>query len=92
MKTFKECLTEASGPRIKRVRARIRNGKVQRNVKQSNVQGYTMRGGKLTRMSATEKMHRKRGARKGKLKRRAKAARIKMKMMRSLKRRKSLGF
>lgn len=91
MKSFKEHLTE-SGPRIKRVRIRIRNGKIQRNVRVSNVKGFTLRGGKMTRMSATEKLHRKRGARKGKVKRRARASRTRMKMMRSLRRRKSMGL
>jgi len=83
MKTFEEYLAEA-GPRIKRIRVRIRNGKVQRNVKKSGVKGYTLRGGKLVRMSAQEKLHRKRGARKGKIKRRAKLARALMKRKRSL--------
>lgn len=91
MKKFQEFITE-SGPRIKRVRVRIRAGKVQRNVRVSNVRGFTMRGGKLVKMSAIERLHRKRGARRGKVKRRAKAARIRMKMMRSLRKRHSMGL
>lgn len=90
MKSFGEFLNE-SGPRIKRVRVRIRKGKVQRNVKKSGVKGYTLRGGKLVRMSTMERLHRKRGARRGKIKRRAKMARILMKRRRSLRRLKSLG-
>lgn len=95
MLTFSGFLTErkkASKPRIMRVRARIRNGKVQRNVKVSTVKGYTLRGGKLVRMSTQEKLHRKMGARKGKIKRRAKMARALMKRRRSLMRRHSMGL
>jgi len=88
---FKAQLQEA-GPRIKRIRVRIRNGKVIRNSKVSGVKGYTLRGGKLVRMSAAEKLHRKRGARKGKIKRRAKMARALMKRKRSLRRRHALGL
>lgn len=91
MKKFQEFITE-SGPRIKRVRVRIRGGKVQRNVRVSNVRGFTMRGGKLVKMSAIERLHRKRGARRGKIKRRAKQARIRLKMMRSLRKRHSMGL
>ena len=87
--SFKEYLSE--GPRIKRIRVRIRGGKVQRNVKKSGIKGYTFRGGRLLRMSTQEKMHRKRGARRGKIKRRAKLARSIMKRARSLRRLKSMG-
>jgi hypothetical protein len=89
MKTFEEYLTE-NGPRIRRIRVRIKNGRVQRNVKKSGVKGYTLRGGHLVRMSAQEKQHRKRGARRGKIKRRAKLARSLIKRRRSL--RKLRGF
>jgi len=91
MESFKEFIAEA-GPRIKRVRVRFRNGKIQRNVKVSNVKGYKMTGGRLVRMSTTERMHRKRGARKGKIKRRAKMARTLMKRSRTMRRRHSMGF
>jgi len=86
MLCFEAFLNENQGPRIRRIRVRIRNGKVQRNVKKSGIKGYTLRGGRLIRMSAQEKLHRKRGARKGKIKRRAKMARILMKRKRSLRR------
>ena len=89
MLSFSEYLTEAQ--RIKRIRVRIRGGKVQRNVKKSGIKGYTLRGGRLVRMSVQEKLHRKRGARKGKIKRRAKMARALMKRRRSLRRLASLG-
>lgn len=89
MDSFKEYLNEA--PRVRIVKLRIRNGKIERRKKISNVKGFTLRGGKLIRMSAAEKQHRKRGARKGKVKRRAKLARALMKRRRSLRRLHSLG-
>lgn len=82
--SFKEFIAEA--PRIRRIRVRIRGGKVQRNVKKSGVTGYVLRGGRLQRMSAAEKRHRKMGARRGKMKRRASKARALMKRRRSLRR------
>lgn len=78
--------------RITRIRSRIRGGKIQRNIKRSGVKGYTLRGGRLVRMSAAEKLHRRRGARKGKFKRRAHMARSLLKRKRSLSRRRSLGL
>jgi len=90
---LKSCIgVELDEARIKVVKARVRNGKVQRRKKVSNVKGYTMRGGKLTRMSAKEKLDRKRGARKGKIKRKAKMARAMIKRKRSLRKRASLGL
>lgn len=84
-----EMLDEA---RIKIVKVRIRQGKIQRRKKVSNVKGYTFRGGKLTRMSPTERRRRRMGQRRGKIKRRAKLARTRIKMKRSLRRRASLGI
>ena len=78
--------------RINIVRARVRGGKVQRRKKVSNVPGMTFRGGTLKRMSAAERRRRKMGARKGKVKRRAKLSRSLMKRKRSLQKRKSLGL
>lgn len=83
---------ELDEARIKVVKARVRGGKVQRRKKVSNVQGYTLRGGKLTRMSSKEKLDRKRGARKAKVKRKAKMARALMKRKRSMRKRASLGL
>lgn len=91
MLSFTEFLTE-SGPRIRKIRLRIRNGKVQRNVRVSNVKGFTLRGGRMVRMSTMEKLHRRRGARKGKIKRRAKLARALLKRKRSLRRRHAMGL
>jgi hypothetical protein len=90
MKTFEEHLAEA-GPRIKRIRVRIRNGKVQRNIRKSGIKGYTLRGGRLIRMSTTERLHRKRGARRAKIKRRSKMARILLKRKRSMRKLVSMG-
>ena len=83
---------ELNEARLKIIKARIRGGKVQRRKKISNVKGYTLRGGQLVKMSAAEKRHRKLGARKGKIKRRAKMARALVKRKRSLKKRASLGL
>lgn len=84
-----EELSEAQ--RVAIVKARIRNGKVQRRKKVSNVAGFTMRGGKLTRMSPSERRKRKMGQRKGKLKRKAKMTRTLAKRKRSLRKRAALG-
>lgn len=88
--SFAEFISEAgtpyTGTRIRRVKVRIRGGKVQRNVKKSGVKGYVLRGGRLQRMSAAEKRHRKMGARKGRIKRRASRARALMKRRRSMRR------
>lgn len=78
--------------RTKIIRARVRGGKIQRKKKFSAVKGYTLRGGKLVRMSPAERRRRKMGARKGKLKRKASKARALMKRKRSLRKRKSLGL
>jgi len=81
-----------SHSRIKRIRVRVRNGKVIRNTRKSGIKGYSLRGGRLVRMSAAERLHRRRGARKGKFKRRVHAARSLMKRKRSLRKRHSLGI
>jgi hypothetical protein len=89
-----EILDEANVQRMgrtKMIRVRIRNGKVQRRVKKSAVKGYTIRGGKMVRMSAMERRHRKMAARRAKFKRRAKMKQSIRKRQRSLRRRKALG-
>ena len=58
--------------RTKLVRVRVRKGKVQRRKKLSNVKGYTLRSGKMVRMSAMERRHRKMASRKSRFKRRRK--------------------
>lgn len=87
-----EPLKVVSEARVRIIKARIRNGKVQRRKKVSNVAGFTLRSGKLTRMSPAERRRRKLGAKRGKMKRRAKMTRTLMKIQRSLRRRKSMGL
>jgi hypothetical protein len=78
--------------RLKMIRARIRSGKVERRVKKSGVAGMRISSGKLVRMTPSEKMKRKLGARRAKIKRRAKLARALLKRKRSLMKRKALGL
>ena len=78
--------------RFRIVRARIRNGKVQRRKRVSNIKGYTFRNNKMIRMSPTERRHRRMGQRRGKIKRRAERSRIRIHMKRALRKRKSLGL
>jgi len=77
-----------------RLRVRTIKGKptVQRRKVFSAVKGYTIRGGRMVRISPAEKLKRRLGARRAKVKRRAKLARILIKRNRSLRRRKSLGL
>jgi len=84
--------TLEEGPRIKIIKARIRGGKVQRRVRKSGVKGMTLRGNKLVRMSPSEKRARKMGARKARIKRRAKLARALQKRKRSMMKRKASGL
>lgn len=81
-------LSEAN---FKIVKARVRGGKIQRKKKVATRPGYTIRGGKLVRMSSKERQKRKMAARKGKVKRKAKMARAMIKRKRSLRKRQSLG-
>jgi len=90
--TIQEEVLDLNEARIRIIKARIRGGKIQRRKKVSNVAGYTLRGGKLKRMSMTERRKRRMGQRRGKLKRRAKLGRALMKRKRSLRRRKAMGL
>lgn len=95
LEVVKEVIVEANTQkmgRVKIVRARVRGGKVQRRKKISAVKGYTIRGGKVVRMSPVERRRRKLAARKAKVKRRAKMARALIKRQRSLRKRKALGL
>lgn len=97
---LKDFIAEAKKPnrnvvkqgRAKIIRARVRGGKVQRRKKLSAVKGFTIRKGKLVRMSPAERRKRKMGARRGKLKRKAKLARALMKRKRSLRKRAAIGL
>lgn len=91
----REIIAEANVQKMGRkklIRARVRGGKVQRRKVVSAVKGYTIRGGKLTRMPASERLKRRISQRKAKLKRKAKKARALLKRKRSLRRRASLGL
>lgn len=77
--------------RMKLVHVRIRGGKIQRRKKVSAVKGFTMRGGKLTRMSSQERRNRKMAANRSKFKRRAKLNQSLIKRQRTLRRRKAMG-
>lgn len=77
--------------RTKLVRVRIRKGKVQRRKKLSNVKGYTIRGGRMVRMTSIERRHRKMAARKARFKRRGKMNQILRKRRISLRKRKAMG-
>ena len=87
---LKEANVQRMG-RTKLVRIRIRAGKVQRRKKFSSVPGYTIRAGKLVRMSAQERRHRKMGARRAKIKIRSKKNQILRKRTMSLRKRKAMG-
>jgi hypothetical protein len=78
--------------RFKIVKARIRGGKVQRRRMVASTPGYTVRGGRVVRMSSSERMRRKIAQRKANVKRKAKSARALIKRKQSLRRRKSLGI
>jgi hypothetical protein len=78
--------------RTKVVRVRIRQGKIQRRRKLSAVKGYTIRGGKMTRMTPMERRNRKIGARRSKFKRRAKLRQSLRKRKMSLRRRTAMGL
>lgn len=78
--------------RSKLVRVRIRKGKVQRRTKLSAVKGYTIRGGQMVRMSPTERRHRMLGARRSKIKRRAKLKQALRKRRMSLRKRTAMGL
>lgn len=78
--------------RTKLIKVRIRGGKVQRRKRVSGVKGFTIRRGKMVRMKPAERLRRKMGARRAKIKRRSKLARSLIKRRRSLLKRKSMGL
>ena len=77
--------------RMKLIRVRVRKGKVQRRIKKSAVPGFTVRSGKLVRMTPLERRHRKMGARTAKFKRRHELQQSIRKRKVALRRRKALG-
>ena len=78
--------------RTKLIRVRIRKGKVQRRIKKSAVKGYTIRSGKIVRMTPMERRHRKMAARRAKFKRRAKLTQAMRKRGMAIRKRKALGL
>jgi hypothetical protein len=78
--------------RTKLIRVRFRKGKIQRRVKKSAVPGFTIRGGKLTRMMPQERRNRKLAARRSKFKRRSKLRQSLRKRQISLRKRKAMGL
>ena len=82
--------------RTQLIRRRIRrkNGRivVQRNIRRSAVKGFILRGGKMKRITAMQKIRMKRAQRRGAIKRRAHKQQILRKRMFSIRRRKSLGI
>jgi hypothetical protein len=78
--------------RLNFVRVRVRHGQVQRKRKYSAVKGWTLRSGKLIRMQAREKLHRRLGARRARIKRRGKRALIHRKTVIAMRKRRALGL
>ena len=78
--------------RTKLIRVRFRGGKLQRRVKKSAVPGFTIRGGRLVRMSPVERRKRKMAARRSKFKRRAKLRQALRKRTLTLRKRKAMGL
>lgn len=78
--------------RTKLVRLRVRKGKVQRRKKFSTVKGYTIRGGRMVRMTPSERLHRRRGARRAKIKIKTKRNQILRKRKISLRKRRTMGI
>jgi hypothetical protein len=77
--------------REKNIRIRIRKGQVQRRITKSSTPGYVYRGGKLVRMSPTERRHRRMAARIAKFKRRHELQQSIRKRRVALRKRKALG-
>ena len=78
--------------RTKLIRVRIRKGKVQRRIKKSAVKGYTVRDGRIVRMTPMERRHRKMAARRAKFKRKSKMKQAMRKRNVALRKRKAMGL
>ena len=74
------------------IKFRGRTGKIQRRRKFSTVKGYTVRGGKMTRMMPAERRHRHIASIKSKFKRKAKLVITLRKRRISLRKRRSVGL
>ena len=95
---YEESLNEGNIHNVKRIgrskliKLRVRGGKVQRRKKLSAIKGYTIRSGKMIRMSTTERRNRRMAARKAKIKRRTKINQILRKRKISLRKRRNIGL
>jgi hypothetical protein len=78
--------------RLNYISIRVRRGKVQRRKKVSAVKGWTLRGGHFIRIRASERLHRRLGARRAKIKRRAMKSRIRRRTAFAMRKRRSLGL
>jgi hypothetical protein len=78
--------------RFKIVRAKVRAGKVLRRHKEATKAGFTMRGGKVTKMSPKERRNRKLSQRKAAKKRKGKLSRSRMNTKKALRKRRAMGL
>jgi hypothetical protein len=78
--------------RTRLVKVRVRGGKVQRRKKFATQPGYTIRNGRVVRMSSLEVRHRRLGAKRAKIKRRPNLNRSLRKRLISIRKRKALGL
>lgn len=77
--------------RIKLIRVRIRGGKVQRRVKKSAIKGFTLKAGKLKRITAMQKIKMSRIQKRAAIKRKAKKSTSLMKRKRSIRKLRAMG-
>ena len=88
---FKEANVMKMG-RTKLIRRRIRQGKVQKNIKKSAVKGYTLKAGKLRRITAIQRVHMSRTQKRAARKRKTHIRTTVRKRARSILRRKTMGI
>lgn len=82
---------ELEEKRVQRVN-RIRGGQVQRRKKVTSKSGYKIKDGKAVRMKSSERLKRKRAARKAAKKRKGKKSQIQRQRKKSMKKRQRKGF
>jgi len=87
-----EILIALDESRFRIVRARVRHGKILRRHKEATRKGFTMRGGKVTKMMPRERRNRKLAQRKAAKKRRGKLSRSRMNMKKALRKRRAMGL
>jgi len=88
---FKEANVMKMG-RTKLIRRRIRQGKVQKNIRKSAVKGYTLKAGKLRRITAIQRVHMSRTQKRAARKRKTHMRTTVRKRARSILRRKTMGI